>query len=130
MGSIPVRDAMPYKDKTKKTENKRKRRVLSHLAVKNYLLHHSCIDCGETDVVVLQFDHKIDKKKNITDMIRHDYSVTSIFKEIEKCDIRCANCHMRKTANDFDWHYKIKYCEERDLFVLKEEYDEGTWEFR
>ena len=61
----------------------------------NYLKTHPCVDCGESDPIVLEFDHMRDKLKNISDM-RRSYSLNNIILEIEKCEIRCANCHKRK----------------------------------
>ena len=53
-----------------------------------------CIDCGENNPLVLDFDHVKGKKiKCISDMVRCSYSIDTIKKEIEKCEVRCANCH-------------------------------------
>lgn len=64
-------------------------------------LHHGCIDCGYAQhAVALQFDHTSDDKKmNVSDMIRSDYSWESIKLEIQKCEVRCANCHSVMTAH-------------------------------
>jgi predicted phosphoribosyltransferase len=57
-------------------------------------LHRGCKDCGyAAHAVALQFDHRGDKRMNVSDMIRSDYSWTAIKQEIDKCDVRCANCH-------------------------------------
>ena len=62
-----------------------------------YLSEHPCVDCGEVDSVVLDFDHVRGKKfKNIAEMA-NSYPWLSVLKEIEKCVVRCANCHRRKT---------------------------------
>lgn len=62
-----------------------------------YLATHPCIDCGEADIVVLDLDHVRGRKhRNVTRML--DYSWAAIEKEIAKCEVRCANCHRRKTA--------------------------------
>ncbi len=69
-----------------------------------YLATHPCVDCGEADVVVLEFDHVRGKKKRtIASMLVQGYSFEKILKEIEKCDVRCANCHRRKTAKAGNW---------------------------
>lgn len=73
-----------------------------------------CIDCGENNPVVLEFDHRCDKIKNISILVHAGQSLTSIKKEVAKCDIRCANCHRKKTAVDFNWY--------KDL-VTKEEFN-------
>jgi hypothetical protein len=66
--------------------------------VVEYLESHPCVDCPESDIVILTFDHVRGKKiGNISDMLR-DYSWSSIQKEIDKCEVRCWNCHMRRTA--------------------------------
>jgi hypothetical protein len=53
-----------------------------------------CIDCGETNPLVLDFDHVRGKKiMCISNMVRNSYSIETIKKEIDKCEIRCANCH-------------------------------------
>ena len=72
--------------------------------VYGFLATNSCIDCGETDPIVLEFDHQRDKKKAISSMVGEGYATDTIQEEIEKCEVRCANCHRRKTAKDFGWY--------------------------
>jgi hypothetical protein len=73
----------------------------------DYLKTHPCIDCGESDPVVLEFDHRSDVEKhhNVSEM--HTLSLEKIKEEIAKCDVRCANCHRRKTAIQFGWYRDI-----------------------
>lgn len=72
----------------------------------NYLLEHPCIDCGESDPVVLEFDHVIGKKRdNVSNLKRS--SVIAVKEEIKKCEVRCANCHRKKTARQFGWTNKM-----------------------
>lgn len=62
-----------------------------------YLQGHPCVDCGESDVVVLDFDHLRDKSFDLSRGIR-DMGWGAVLKEIEKCDVVCGNCHRRRTA--------------------------------
>lgn len=64
-------------------------------------LHSGCVDCGYKEhAVALQFDHiGDDKKMNVSDMIRSDYSWITILQEIGKCEVRCANCHAVMTRD-------------------------------
>ena len=56
-----------------------------------------CRDCGELDPIVLDFDHVRGKKvANIAEMCGK-VSEKTMLAEIAKCDVRCANCHRRKT---------------------------------
>jgi hypothetical protein len=65
--------------------------------VYKYLLGKKCIDCPESDIRVLQFDHVRGKKiTEVSKMVHEGYSLDMIKKEIEKCEIRCANCHIKK----------------------------------
>jgi len=59
-----------------------------------------CIDCGyAAHAEALQFDHTgHDKKGNVSDLIRSDYSWTTIMNEINKCEVICANCHAVRTS--------------------------------
>lgn len=67
-----------------------------------YLLKHPCVDCGELDPVVLEFDHvNGDKRGNIAEL--KWCSMETVIEEISKCEVRCANCHRRKTAIQFNW---------------------------
>lgn len=83
---------------------KRERRIKAKKYILAYLQAHKCIDCNESDPVVLEFDHLSDKKRNISEMISQGYAVESIIIEIEKCVVRCANCHRRKTGIDQLWY--------------------------
>lgn len=67
--------------------------------VNDYLLTHPCVDCGETDIIVLEFDHLRDKEYNISTLSRFG-TLKQLENEINKCVIRCANCHRRKTYSE------------------------------
>jgi hypothetical protein len=62
-----------------------------------YFNTHPCVDCGETDPVVLEFDHLRDKRFEITSQFA-SRNWQEILDEIAKCDVVCANCHRRRTA--------------------------------
>ena len=78
--------------------NSARRRAESRARAVEYLLAHPCVDCGERDIVVLQFDHLRDKSFDLSLMIAWGASWVRIEAEIAKCVVRCANCHHRKTA--------------------------------
>jgi hypothetical protein len=63
-----------------------------------YFRANPCVDCGEADPLVLEFDHLSDKAFNISEGLR-DRSWRSILDEIAKCEVVCANCHRRRTAH-------------------------------
>jgi hypothetical protein len=73
----------------------------------DYLLSHPCVDCGEADIRVLDFDHRpgSGKTRNVMYLVNNGYSLTRIRAEIEKCDVRCRNCHARVTyeRDGRDW---------------------------
>jgi len=56
-----------------------------------------CVDCGETNHIVLDFDHLKNKKYGISRMIHDGFSWQAIKKEIEKCEVVCSNCHRIRT---------------------------------
>jgi hypothetical protein len=68
----------------------------------NYLLIHPCVDCGESDPVVLEADHVRDKSYDVSRMIQ-GWSWNRILQELKKCEIVCANCHRRRTAKSQGW---------------------------
>jgi hypothetical protein len=67
-----------------------------------YLAVHPCVDCGEADPIVLEFDHvRGEKMANVCDLARSKpHNLARLMEEIAKCDVRCANCHRRKTARE------------------------------
>ena len=78
-------------------QSKRRQRRRRTLYLLRYFEDHPCIDCGETDPVVLEFDHLRDKSFDITQGL--DFrNWQSILDEIEKCEVVCANCHRRRTC--------------------------------
>ena len=70
----------------------RKQRIKAY--VDEYLMGQSCVDCGNNDYRVLEFDHVSGTKISaVKTMVYNGLSVKTINKEIAKCEIRCANCH-------------------------------------
>lgn len=91
-----------YLERNKK--NKRRYRRRRQLRILEFLAGKACVDCGETDPVLLEFDHRdgVEKEDAVARLIaRADWGAVET--EIAKCDIRCANCHRRRTAKQFGW---------------------------
>lgn len=62
-----------------------------------YLQKNPCVDCGETRVACLEFDHvRGEKLDKISSIINRGWK--QLLTELEKCDVRCANCHAIVTA--------------------------------
>lgn len=87
------------------------KRILYNKRLLQYLTDKTCVDCGENDPIVLDFDHTHNKTCNVSFLIAGRWSWENILKEIEKCVIRCANCHRRKTAKERQT-VKLKLIEE------------------
>jgi hypothetical protein len=67
------------------------------LRVYRLLDRSSCVDCGKSDIVVLDFDHIAPKLAPVLSLAWDGYSRWVILAEIAKCEIRCANCHRLRT---------------------------------
>ena len=63
------------------------------------MLAHPCVDCGEVDIIVLEFDHReaVTKVDNVASMPKH-FGWERIWAEIQKCDVRCVKCHRHRHA--------------------------------
>lgn len=85
-------------------QNRKERKQRNRLKVWEYLKTHPCMDCNESDIRVLQFDHKRDKIKEVSVLIANAVSIDRIFSEIAKCEVVCANCHIKRTSIQFNWY--------------------------
>ncbi len=117
---------MPFKDPLKRKEYlskymretwypKNKLQHLENLKIREQKLHtyilelkkeSVCLKCGfpgKKYPFVLDFHHIGNKNFNIGAFDRHVTSLKTLQKEIDKCEILCANCHRIKT------HAKTKY---------------------
>ena len=85
------------------------RRAEARALVLEYLKTHPCTDCGETDIVVLQFDHvKGTKVAAVGTLIGQGCVLKVLEAEIAKCVVRCANCHTRVTFKRLKRCYRFE----------------------
>lgn len=97
-------------------EHRRKYIQERHLEFQKWLAQiqalSGCLRCGERDPRCLQFHHRDSqtKKYNVTAMSGRSQDV--VLKEMDKCDVLCANCHYKLHAaswmNDIDWAASIR----------------------
>ena len=94
----------------KTIQNKKLNRVKIERLIVDHLRSHPCVDCGETNLLVLDFDHvdRTTKLRSLSASISAGLTTRKVLAEIEKCVIRCANCHRKRTAQQFNW-WKLKY---------------------
>ena len=79
------------------------RYVRNKRSLRAYLLQHPCIDCGQTDIRVLEFDHVRGKSASITNLLKNTAPWEMIEAEIAKCEVRCVSCHRIKTSERGNW---------------------------
>lgn len=80
-------------------------RQRNRVAVKEYVKTHPCIDCGEAESSLLEFDHvRGEKKAAVVDLVNRPCSLQTILAEIDKCEVRCVRCHRLKTAKEQGWY--------------------------
>jgi hypothetical protein len=88
-----------------------KRRVQIKEWIYNYLKTNPCVDCGEQDVLALDFDHVRGARKRYN--IAHAFMLTGMTikkleNEIAKCDVRCGKCHRIRTHMAIkSWKYRM-----------------------
>lgn len=77
--------------------------------VVDYLSKNPCVGCGEKDVVTLTFDHRdpSEKSSGVFILMKNGHKLETLQAEMDKCDVRCYNCHAKRTASQFNW-YKLR----------------------
>ena len=96
-----------YRKASIKRSKKRKKKIAKFIY--RVLRCSKCIDCGNNNPVVLEFDHvRGEKLFNISEAAYRGFGLSKIKEEMRKCDIRCANCHKVKTAKDQGWYNELK----------------------
>jgi len=79
----------------------RKRRAVAREWRLSYLMDHPCVDCGEGRIPCLVFDHvRGEKIMGIAGMVSNGTVVRTIQMEVDKCEVRCANCHRIRHARE------------------------------
>lgn len=91
----------------RKYELAKERQEKSRNYIQDVLQNSKCMDCENDNWRVLEFDHKDKSTKLYNISMMYDLSTETIQKEIDKCEIRCANCHRIRTAKQFNtWRFK------------------------
>lgn len=92
--------------------NERTRQKL-HEFLAAYFENNPCVECGEDNILVLEIDHINNKSKNgkafsMGEARRNGISLRKVKKELERCQVLCANCHRVKTAHESNsWRLKF-----------------------
>lgn len=87
-----IKNKQKYRESAKRHKDKLRREIDSRK-------DKPCADCGiQFPPWIMQFDHRNPEEKEFT--IGYDkwsWSLKKTLKEIEKCDVVCANCHAHRT---------------------------------
>ena len=119
---VAKRDRERYlNDKKKHRSWNTKRRDKYYDMVTAYLHKHPCVDCGEADPIVLEFDHRDPEIKDgeVTKLLSYA-SWDRIVIEMEKCDVVCSNCHRKRTSKQFGWRRWVQQAEQMDQPVFSD----------
>lgn len=92
----------PERRRQQKIAARARARIRCQLWLKEYLRANPCVDCGQADIRVLEFDHVDPARKvaNVGRLARSGVSVETLIREVAKCEVRCANCHRLRTIRE------------------------------
>lgn len=86
-----------YAHKEKHHERVNKIRDRNRSFVRQYKIAMGCSRCSEDSWACLEFHHVTgEKEQTIARMSVNGYSIETLLKEIEKCEVLCANCHCKE----------------------------------
>ncbi len=86
--------------------------------ISQHLATHPCVDCGIANPALLDFDHvRGSKLFAISDALYERVTRSELRQEIEKCEIRCRNCH---TLRHFPIRHVYLSPEKIDYYLNKE----------
>ncbi len=88
------------------TKSMNRRSNIQNLILEILRDSNGCVDCGESDPVCLEFDHTDPSTKEFNIGDSYSKAEDKVLREIQKCEIVCANCHRKRTAQTYK-HYKI-----------------------
>ena len=115
--------------------NKRRRALENYIEIITKYLNVPCTDCKMVyHPASMVFDHKVGSVKNIyrnqgvNYLIRDGYSKKSVKEEIDKCDVRCQNCHYLKTSKDYKYWKEIAFLINDYSSIIKKLYKKH-WNF-
>ena len=83
----------------------REHKAMRRRYVDAYKAARGCVDCGEKDPRCLDLDHKpgvikvMSKVMSVANMVSTGQSLATVQAELEKCEVRCANCHLRSPSS-------------------------------
>ena len=64
--------------------------------ITEHLKLNPCVDCGNANIALLEFDHRDSKSFPICDFAKRDVTTEELLAEIRKCEVRCRNCHVMR----------------------------------
>lgn len=87
--------------KEKRLAKAYERKAAIHDHIQNMKNQLRCVDCGQRHPATLHFHHRNseDKVFNISDAAYRGFSLDRIKKEMQKCIVLCANCHLIRHYN-------------------------------
>ena len=65
--------------------------------LETYKSQLKCRNCGESRLPTLDFHHRIpeEKESSVSEAVHNGWSISRTLREIEKCEVLCANCHRK-----------------------------------
>lgn len=103
-----INNRAKIRSKSSIKRNGAKAHLNKEIKLVEYLSSHPCIDCGIDNLLVLQFDHiENNKRQDVSLLLSGGFSWKAMEEEIAKCEVVCANCHtIRTQIRNKSWRLK------------------------
>lgn len=99
--------------------------------IADHLVTHPCVDCGEADLRVLEFDHTDPRTKlgTIGRLVASSLDWGRIQAEIDKCQVRCSNCHRIRTMTDCgSWRVEAERRRQGEVERVLDDLQREVWQ--